>query len=122
MTLPFILDVFYPEWQILTQNIGESALFYEDKIGNEIIKRYFFKEEVNLLSQYFRGYWKYEFYKTQNMVETIIEPFKMRYYTYNQLSLLFRISGFKIIECLGSFSRSPIGKGSEIIIQAIKNI
>ncbi|AWN81520.1 class I SAM-dependent methyltransferase [Candidatus Cardinium hertigii] len=117
-----ILDVFYPEWKILTQNIGEAVLFSEDKRGNEIIKRYFFKEEVNLLSQYFRGYWKYELYKTQNMAKTIIEPFKMGYYTYNQLSLLFRISGFKIIECLGSFAGSPLGKGNEIIIQAMKNI
>jgi SAM-dependent methyltransferase len=111
-------DVFCPNYPILLEPAGGESLEMEwpasDAQGH-VVRRYFRRTKVDLVRQYFEGEFIFRTCAGREVVKEERSAFKMAYYTYPHLLLLFRHCGLEVVEEYGSFSREPIDAGKEMI-------
>jgi SAM-dependent methyltransferase len=111
-------DVFYPDYSALLQPLGKETLDLEwspPEEAGHLVRRYFRKTEVNFLQQYFEGEFVFRTFAGDRLIREERSQFKLGYYTYPQLLLLFRHCGLEVLEQYGSFKREPIDICKEMI-------
>jgi hypothetical protein len=79
------------------------------------VRRYFRKTGVNFLQQYFEGEFVFCTFDGDRLVKEERSDFKLGYYSYPQLLLLFRHCGLGMVQQYGSFKREPIDICKEMI-------
>jgi SAM-dependent methyltransferase len=111
-------DVFYPDYSALLQPLGKETLELEwrtpDDAGH-VVRRYFRRIRVDFLQQYFEGEFVFRTFDGDRIIKEERAQFKLGYYTYPHLLLLFRHCGLEIVEQYGSFKREPIDICKEMI-------
>jgi len=113
-------NVFFPN-HVALEDLGtlQYELEWTDPEDSSItITRSFIKRSLNKLEQYFDAEFIYHHTKGEKLIEEKIVPFKMSYYTYPQIQLLLKQTGFKIAQEYGSFDKEPISICKEMIIIA----
>lgn len=116
------LNVFFPDFRLLEEAVEEHLEFEwtDPEDPHVTVRRYFTRLRVNKLEQYFEGEFLYGFYRDEELEREERYPVKLAWYTYPHLHLLFRSTGFEVIEEYGSFARDPIGICKEMIFVARK--
>lgn len=113
-----IFDVFYPNFKILDEEMNKEELdteWIDSTSPQKIIRRYFVRNSVNKLQQYFEGEFIFRTFGANKLVKEERCPLKMNYYTYPHLLLLFKLCELKIVEEYGSFTKDPIDICKEMI-------
>jgi len=113
-------NVFFPN-HIALEDLGtvQYDLEWPDPEDPAIkITRSFIRRSINKLNQYFEGEFIYHHTKEEKLLEEKVVPFRMSYYTYPQIQLLLKQTGFKIAQEYGSFDKEPISICKEMIIIA----
>jgi hypothetical protein len=82
--------------------------------------RYFKWRGVDTVNQTFGGWFIFRTFRGEELLEEVEEPFEMGYYTYPQLELLFRVTGFEVIERFGNFDRQPLKHGAPNMIYLMR--
>jgi SAM-dependent methyltransferase len=111
-------DVFFPNYSALLQPSGEETLDLEWQLpenGGQVVRRYFKRTKVDFLRQYFEGEFIYRSFDGDQLFKEERADFKLGYYTYPQLLLLFRHCGLEIVEQYGNFKRESIDICKEMI-------
>jgi SAM-dependent methyltransferase len=111
-------NLFYPDYAMLESGINKEVFDFEwaDPSNSEkTIRRYFVRQKVNKLEQYFEGAFLYKSYEQGIMTRQETAPLKMGYYTYPQMLLLFEQTGLEIVNEYGSFDKEPIDICKEMI-------
>jgi SAM-dependent methyltransferase len=111
-------DVFYPNYAALLQPPGEETLELEWPVpghAGQVVRRYFRRTKVNFLEQYFEGEFVYRTFEGDRLINEERADFKLGYYTYPQLLLLFRHCALEVVEQYGNFKREPIDICKEMI-------
>ena len=112
-------DVFYPNYTMLLQPLGEEMFEVEwrpvpDK-PESVMRRYFRRTKVDFLHQYFDGEFIYRTFEGDRLIKEERAPLKLGYYTYPHLLLLFRHCGLEVVEQYGDFTGEPIDICKEMI-------
>ena len=68
----------------------------------------------------FQGDFIFRTYRGDQLVKEDRSTLNMSYYTYPQVLLLFKATGFKIVEEYGSYDKEPISICKEMIFVAEK--
>jgi SAM-dependent methyltransferase len=111
-------DVFCPDYSMLLQTSGEEMFEVEWPAADDsrrVVRRYFKRTRVDLVRQYFEGEFIFRTCEGEQVIAEERSTFKMGYYTYPQLLLLFRHCGLEVVEEFGSFGREPVEIGRELI-------
>ena len=111
-------DVFYPNYSALLQPLGSETLELEWRApegAGRRVRRYFRRTGVNFLQQFLEGEFVFRTFDGDRLIKEERSPFKLGYYTYPQLLLLFRHCGLEVVEQYGSFKREPIDICKEMI-------
>ncbi len=111
-------DVFYPDYSALLQPLGKETLELEWSAPEEaghLVRRYIRRTGVNFLQQYFEGEFVFRTFDGDRLIREERSQFKLGYYTYPQLLLLFRHCGLEVLEQYGGFKREPIDICKEMI-------
>ncbi len=113
-----IFDVFYPNFKILEEKMNEEQLdieWQDVKHTGYTIKRYFVRNKLDKLHQFFQGKFIFRTYENVKMVKEEDSPLKLSYFTYPQMQLLFENCDLEIIEEFGSFKKDPVEICKEMI-------
>ena len=89
-------DVFFPNFEGIPANIGKEILDLEwtvDAEPRKVVRRYFRKESYDKVQQTFGGEFVFRTYEGDKLILEETGPLKMSYYTYQQLSRAFSLSG-----------------------------
>jgi SAM-dependent methyltransferase len=113
-------NVFNPDFKLLDQlDVDQVEFEWNDPVDPSVrITRSFVKKFVDKLNQFFEGEAIFRSYRAGALVGEERARLRMSYYTYPQIQLLLRTTGFKVLEEYGSFEREPIAGGKEMIIVA----
>jgi SAM-dependent methyltransferase len=116
------LNVFFPDPRLLEEPVEERLEFeWTDPDDPHVtVRRYFTRLRVNRLEQYFEGEFLYGFYRDEELIREERAPVKLSWYTYPHMQLLFRATGFEVVEEHGSFAKEPISICKEMIFVARK--
>ena len=116
------LNVFFPDYRLLEEPIEEHLEFEwtDPEDPHVTVRRYFTRLRSNKLEQYFEGEFLYGFYRDEELMREERYPVKLAWYTYPQMHLLFRATGFEVLEEYGSFAKDPISICKEMIFVARK--
>lgn len=121
-TLAF--NVFFPDFAALDR-VGEENVDFEwvDPVETgTMISRSFLRITVDKLNQVVKGESIFRFYRNKDLVKEERAVVRMSYYTYPQLRLLLKSTGFQVAAEYGSFDKDPISIQKEMIIVAEKII
>jgi SAM-dependent methyltransferase len=113
-----VFDVFFPNFSMLLQPPGDEMLELEwpaPQGAGHVVRRYFRKTGVDLLRQYFEAEFSFRTFDGDRLINEERMPFKLGYYTYPHLLLLFRQCGLEVVEEYGSFKKEPIDICKEMI-------
>lgn len=119
-TLAF--NVFYPNFSSL-YDVGneQQDLQWVDPLDSSLtVRRFFLRKSVDKLRQFFEGELIFRSYRDSEFVSEERSILNLSYYTYPQIQLLLKATGFEIKEEYGSFDREPISICKEMIIIARK--
>ncbi len=111
-------DVFHPDYTLLLEPLGKEVLELEWQVPEKpglTVRRYFKRTAVHFLQQLFEAEFVFRTFDGERLVAEERAPFRMSYYTYPQLLLLFRVCGLQIVEQYGSFAKDPIEVRKEMI-------
>ena len=111
-------DVFYPNYSMLLQPSGEEVLELEWPApgqATQVVRRYFKRSKVDFLQQFIEGEFLYRTFEGDHVLKEERSSFKLGYYTYPHLLLLFRLCGLEAVEQYGSFEKEPIDVCKEMI-------
>jgi len=89
-------DVFFPNFEMLSANIGKDVLDLEWEVEGTpgtIVKRCFRKKSYDKIQQTFEGEFVFRTYEGKKLVLEETDPLKMCYYTYQQLRALLVVVG-----------------------------
>jgi SAM-dependent methyltransferase len=118
-----VFDVFFPNFEGISTNIGKEILDLEwttDTKPRKVVRRYFRKKAYDKIQQTFRGDFVFRTYEGDNLVLEETGPLKMSYYTYQQLRALFLLAGLEPVEEYGSFGREPLDNTSQEMIFVVR--
>jgi SAM-dependent methyltransferase len=116
-------DVFYPKYDVLWVGIGQEFLELEwrDPADPETrVQRYFLKEAVDKIQQFFTCAFIYRSYRQGKLVQEEMETLKLSWYTYPQLRALFLLAGLEVVKEYGSFEKTPLDNTAEQMIFLLK--
>lgn len=118
-----IFDVFYPKYELLLGGVG--TVFQELELPvpgapQQVMKRYFRKDAVNMLTQVFRGAMVYRIFEKEALVREEEEPFQMSWYTYPQIQALTRLAGLEIVETFGGFKGEPLNETARDMVFVLR--
>jgi SAM-dependent methyltransferase len=112
-------DVFFPIPAVLDQPIGVERPEREWTDANRhTVKRFYVRERWDKLNQVMHGSFIFRTYAGDQQIGEERSSLEMSYYTYPELRLILKLTGFEIVEQYGSFARDPITVEREIIIVA----
>src|SRR5262249_7816494 len=116
----FGFDVFYPNFARLYDTSGGGEILEAEWTDNEgrTVRRFYVRDRVDKLNQVIHGSFIFRKYAGGRLVSEETSPLVMSYYTYLQLLLLLKMTGFEITQEYGNFDRAPITTLKEIIILA----
>jgi hypothetical protein len=116
-------NVFYPNYALLDDvGIEHQELEWQDPNNSDlVVRRFFVRNSVDKLNQSFQGDFIFRTYQGDQLVKEDRSHLSMSYYTYPQVLLLLKISGFKVQEEYGSFTREPISVKKEMVFVAEKD-
>ena len=112
-------DVFYPDYSVLLQPLGKETLELEWHAPDDpahVVRRYFKRTRVEFLHQHFEGEFIFRTFDGDRLIGEERSQFKLGYYTYPHLLLLFRHCGLEVVEQYGSFKKDPIDICKEMIV------
>ena len=113
-----VFNVFYPNFTMLEKDMHREILEIEWQDPNNAkrkVKRFFTREKVDKLNQYFEGFFTFKTYENTELIMEEKAPIKMGFFTYPQMQLLFTHCGLEIVEEFGSFMKEPIDVLKEMI-------
>jgi SAM-dependent methyltransferase len=116
-------DVFFPNFEGLSANIGKEILDLEWTVDGEarkVVRRYFRKKSYDKVQQTFGGEFVFRTYEGDNLILEETGPLKMSYYTYQQLRALFLLTGLEVVEEYGSFSGTPLDNDAKEMIFVVQ--
>lgn len=116
-TLAF--DVFYPKFEAIPKGMGQEILELEWAVPSDpakVVRRYFRKESYDKINQTFRLTFIFRTFVGSELVTEETEPLTMSYYTYPQLSALFRLAGLEPVAEYGSFAKTLLDNNAEQMI------
>jgi SAM-dependent methyltransferase len=115
-------NVFYPNFKVLDE-VGRETVELEwvDPADHSItVRRSFLRQSVDKLNQFFEGEFIFRSYRSERLIAEERSKLRMSYYTYPQVLLLLKSTGFKVEEEYGSFDKEPISVCKEMIFIAVK--
>jgi SAM-dependent methyltransferase len=118
-----VFDVFFPNFEGISTNIGKEILDLEwtiDAKPRKVVRRYFRKKAYDKIQQTFSGDFVFRTYEGDNLVLEETGPLKMSYYTYQQVRALFLLAGLEPVEEYGSFGREPLDNTSQEMILVVR--
>jgi SAM-dependent methyltransferase len=117
----FVFDVFFPKFELLAAGIGEEYLEMEWPAGTgRTIRRYFRKDSVDKVHQFFTATFIYRTYEGEVLVDEETAPLKLSYYTYPHLKALFQLVGLEVMEEYGSFASKPLDNDATDMVFVLK--
>lgn len=117
----FVFDVFFPNYDLLLTRIGEEHLEMDwPSEPGRITRRYFRKDSVDKVQQFFTATFSYRTYQGETLLHEEPSPLKMSWYTYPQLQALFRLAGLEVVEEYGSFAKAPLNDDARDMIFVLK--
>lgn len=82
------------------------------------VRRSFVRKSVDKLRQFFEGELNFRSYRGEELVGEERSGLSLSYYTYPQIQLLLKATGFVIREEYGSYDKQPISICKEMIFVA----
>jgi len=115
-------NVYYPNYQRLEEvDVEIPELEWTDPEDNTLtVRRSYLRKSLDRLNQFTEGEFIFRSYRGEELVKEERSPLNMSYYTYPQILLLFKSTGFKVLEEYGSYDREPISVCKEMIFIAEK--
>lgn len=115
-------NLFFPNYRLLDElGVEEAEVTWIDPLDHAItVRRTFLRKSVDRLNQLFEGEFIFRSYCGVELVNEERSSVKMSYYTYPQVLLLFKSTGFKIKEEYGSYDKEPISVCKHMIFIAEK--
>lgn len=117
-------NVFYPNYKLLDEvGVEKQELQWTDPDDPSLtVKRSFLRKSVDKLNQVFQGDFIFRSYRGNKLIKEDRSELNMSYYTYPQVLLLLKTTGFRVLEEYGSFSKEPISVCKEMIFIAEKEL
>lgn len=118
-----VFDVFYPKLNLIDAGMGQEVLDLEWTVEpgrGRVVKRYFRKDSVDKIQQFFEGVLIFRTYEEDKLVREESEPLKLGYYTYPHLRALFLLAGLEPVEEYGSFAKAPLDNVATEMIFVVK--
>ena len=112
-------DVFYPKFDVLTSRMGEEVMEFEWKSSpdsTDVVRRYFRKDSVDKINQIFYFTFLYRTLRGGELILEETEAFKLSYFTYPHLRVLFLLAGLEPVAEYGSFAKAPLDNNAEQMI------
>jgi len=115
-------NLFFPNHRLLDElGVEEPAITWTDPLDQAVtVRRTFVRTSVDRLNQCFEGEFIFRSYRGDELVKEERSNVKMSYYTYPQVHLLLKSTGFQIREEYGSYSKEPISVCKQMIFIAEK--
>lgn len=115
-------NLFYPNYKLLDEiGVEHQELEWTDKNDSSLtVRRSFVRTSVDKLNQVFQGEFIFRSFRGDSLVSEDRSHLSMSYYTYPQVLLLLKASGFKVVEEYGSFNKEPISACKEMVFIAEK--
>ncbi|NMC64195.1 MAG: class I SAM-dependent methyltransferase [SAR324 cluster bacterium] len=115
-------NLFYPDYKLLEETgVEHQELEWKDKNDSTLtVRRSFVRTSVDKLNQVFQGEFIFRSFRGDSFVREDRSHLSMSYYTYPQVLLLLRASGFRVLEEYGSFNKEPISVCKEMVFIAEK--
>lgn len=113
-------NVFYPNLLMLEDvGVERDELEWVDPSDQSVtVRRSFVRKSVNKLRQFFEGELVFRSYRGDELVGEERSGLSLSYYTYPQIQLLLKATGFVIREEYGSYDKQPISICKEMIFVA----
>ncbi len=110
-------NVFYPNFQLLEEvGVERMELEWRDPLDSSItVRRSFLRTSVDKLNQISRGEFIFRSYRGEELLNEERSTLNMSYYSYPQILLLLRSTGFRVREEFGTFDKEPISVCKEMI-------
>ena len=112
-------DVFYPKFEMIWTKLGEEVhemewISAEDP--TKTVRRFFRKDSIDKVHQIFSFTFTFRTYQSGTLVLEETEAFRLCYYTYPHLRLLFLLAGLAPITEYGSFAKTPLDNSADQMI------
>jgi hypothetical protein len=115
-------NVFFPNFQLLDE-VGVEKVeleWIDPQDGSITVRRSFIRKSVDKLKQFFEGEFIFRSYRGDQLVNEERSALNMSFYTYPQILLLLKATGFRVKEEYGSYDKEPISVCKEMIFIAEK--
>lgn len=110
-------NVFFPNFQLLEEvGVERVELEWRDPLdGSIMVQRSFLRTAVDKVNQISQGEFIFRSYRGGELLNEERSKLNMSYYSYPQILLLLRSTGFRVREEFGSFGKEPISVCKEMI-------
>jgi SAM-dependent methyltransferase len=112
-------DVFYPKFDMIWTRVGEEIPEMEWTSPSDpakLVRRFFRKDAIDKINQIFSFTFIFRTYQGDALVLEEMEAFRLCYYTYPHLRVLFLLAGLDPVAEYGSFAKTPLDNSAEQMI------